>query len=75
MYQKDGADSDEVDKIIEETKDGFSLDKLFEFGKKLFVLTPPGMALELIKSVADAFTTSKENTGGGTSSSDNKEST
>ena len=72
-FKKDGADSDEVDKIIEETKDGFSLDKLFEFGKKLFVLTPPGMALELIKSVADAFTTSKENTGGGISSSDKSE--
>lgn len=59
-FKKEGADSDEVEKIIKETKDGFSLDSLFGLGKEIFKRTPIGIATSIIKSITDNFATSKE---------------
>jgi len=60
-FKKEGADSDEVEKIIKETKDGFSLDSLLGLGKEIFKKTPIGIVTNILNSITENFTTSKKN--------------
>jgi len=59
--KKEGADPDEVKKIVDKTESGFSLDSLLGLGKEIFKKTPIGIAAGFIKAITDNFENSNEN--------------